>query len=99
MKRGDKMNIPNEIKAVIDPEYAEIETLKKDFINYVINENNSVERIMNKYLLFGVPYIYRNNEDKYFELKEEISNYFNIQQTQVYIVGSAKLGFSISPVK
>ena len=54
------MNILNDKKGVIDPEYTEIEALKKEFINYIINENNSIERIMNKYLLFGVPYIYKN---------------------------------------
>ena len=72
---------------------------KTDFITFVKDERNSVERIMNKYLLFGIPYLYRYDENTYFELKEEISEHFKIQQTQVYVVGSAKLGFSISPNK
>lgn len=76
-----------------------IELRKEEFRAYLKNDSNTIERIMNKYLLFCVPYIYRDNEDVYYELKEEISNYFKIQQTQIYIVGSAKLGFSISPNK
>ena len=35
----------------------------------------------------------------YFQLKEEISEHFKIQQTQIFVVGSAKLGFSIAPRK
>lgn len=93
------MNISDEEKNSVGSEYGEIEVLKREFIDFLKDEKNTVERIMNKYLLFGIPYIYRNDENRYFELKEEISNHFKIQQTQVYIVGSAKLGFSISPSK
>lgn len=77
----------------------DIKQWKKDFTMFVKDDRNSVDRIMNKYLLFGIPYLYKDDESTYFELKEEISEHFNIQQTQVYVVGSAKLGFSISPQK
>lgn len=67
------------------------------FKEYVIN--NETERVINKYLLFGVPKIFNDDENRYFELKEEVSAYFKIEPTQVYVVGSAKLGFSIAPQK
>ena len=76
-----------------------IDEIKKEFIYFLLDDHNSVDRIMNKYLLFGIPYIYKNDEELYFDLKEEISNHFNIQQTQIFVVGSAKLGFSIAPTK
>ena len=69
------------------------------FKEYVQDDSNSLNRIMNKYLLYGIPYIFESNEDIYFQLKEEISEHFGIQQTQIFVVGSAKLGFSIAPHK
>lgn len=84
---------------ILQEENISIDILKKEFKDYLIDERNTVDRIMNKYLLFGVPYIYKDDENTYFELKEELSRHFGIQQTQIYIVGSSKLGFSISPKK
>ncbi len=83
----------------LQEENESIDILKREFKNYLMDERNTVDRIMNKYLLFGVPYIYKDDENTYFELKEELSKHFAIQQTQIYIVGSSKLGFSISPYK
>lgn len=47
-----------------------------------------------KYILHGIPYIFRDREDEYFEFRNRISKHFKIDYYQVNIVGSAKLGFS-----
>lgn len=57
----------------------------------------SVSRIVRRHITFGNCYVF--NEDKYFELKLEISDHFNIHPSEVLLVGSGKLGFSIAPQK
>lgn len=68
----------------------------KDSIN---NEKNSTDTIINKYLLHGTPYIFKDDENKFYELKNEIANFIEVSQTNIFVVGSAKLGFSIAPSK
>ncbi|MBS4067339.1 MAG: hypothetical protein KGZ62_01915 [Sulfurimonas sp.] len=50
--------------------------------------------IIRKYVLFGRTFLI--NEEKYYELKNEIAHNFNIHPNEVMLVGSAKLGFSFS---
>lgn len=47
-----------------------------------------------KYLIHGIPYIFSDNQDEYYEFRKRISNQFNINFYEIYITGSAKLGFS-----
>ncbi|MET3128199.1 putative nucleotidyltransferase [Arcicella rosea] len=47
-----------------------------------------------KYLFHGIPEVFRNREDDYFEFRNRIANKFNVGFHEVFIVGSAKLGFS-----
>lgn len=61
--------------------------------------NYSVEDIINKHLLSGTPYIFADDNNKFFALKTDIANFFGVSQTKVYVIGSAKLGFSIAPWK
>jgi hypothetical protein len=42
---------------------------------------------------------YMLDDDKYFDLKNVIANQYKIHHSQVVVVGSAKLGFSIAPKK
>lgn len=91
------MEIPKEIlQEFKDPK---IDKRIKDFKSFLGDEKNTIDRALNKFLLFGTPYLFESEEDKFFELKEDIAQYFDINQTQIYIVGSAKFGFSISPQK
>ena len=53
--------------------------------------------VFQKYIAFGDSYIL--TPERYFELKHDISVKFGIHSTQVILVGSAKLGFSIAPNK
>ncbi|WP_371038068.1 hypothetical protein [Rhodosalinus sp. FB01] len=48
-------------------------------------------------VLHGTPYCFTGREDEWFQFKLEISRFFGINHTDVFIAGSAMLGFS--PVK
>jgi len=47
-----------------------------------------------KYLLHGTPVVFNNNAGKYFDFRNKIAQNFEIGFHEVFIVGSAKLGFS-----
>ncbi len=47
-----------------------------------------------KYLIHGIPYIFTENQDDYYEFRKRIANQFDVNFYEIYITGSAKLGFS-----
>ena len=47
-----------------------------------------------KYVLHGTPYIFQNRDNEYYDFRKRIANKFQISFHEVYITGSAKLGFS-----
>ena len=47
-----------------------------------------------KYVLHGTPIIFTDNETAYYEFRKKIANKYGIIFHEIYIVGSAKLGFS-----
>ena len=47
-----------------------------------------------KYIIHGIPFVFLENPDAYYEFRKKIANHFNISYRDVYIVGSAKLGYS-----
>lgn len=47
-----------------------------------------------KFLLHGTPVVFKDKEDEYFEFKKRIADKFEVGFHEVFIVGSAKLGFS-----
>ena len=53
--------------------------------------------VVQKHITFGDSYIL--DRDQYFTLKRNISEKFRIHPSQVILVGSGKLGFSIAPTK
>ena len=63
------------------------------------DESISLEEIIDKYLLNGIPYVFNGDEYNFFDFKKEIAKFFNVSQTNIFVVGSAKLGFSIAPNK
>lgn len=79
-------------------ENAQNDKIKK-FKCTIGDESNSLDKIIDKYLLFGTPYIFKDDENKFYELKNEIAGFFKVSQTKIFVVGSAKLGFSIAPGK
>src|SRR5438034_1758653 len=60
-------------------------------------KNMSISTIVRRHITFGDCYVFENG--KYFELKAEIADYFQIHPSEILLVGSAKLGFSIAPRK
>jgi hypothetical protein len=57
----------------------------------------NVSVVIRRYITFGNCFIL--NDDKYFELKSEIAENFKLHPSEVIIVGSGKLGFSIAAQK
>ncbi len=47
-----------------------------------------------KRVLHGIPFIFRNKEDEYYSFRKKIAQKFNVSFHEIYITGSAKLGFS-----
>jgi len=67
-----------------------IDDLKKEL------DKESLSRVLNKYILGGDPICFPSNKNLIFALKENISTYFDIHPKMIEIVGSAKLGISLS---
>jgi hypothetical protein len=65
----------------------------------ILRSHEHEEVIVQKHIVHGTPYVFRNDEDKYFDLKREIATHFSTHYTNIHMVGSAKLGFSIAPQK
>lgn len=51
------------------------------------------------FLLEGTPYVFESSPMKYVIFREQVAERFSVGSQDVCIVGSAKLGFSPSPVK
>lgn len=47
----------------------------------------------------GQAFVFQDDEEKYFKLKQTIAQKFGLNPQNVIMIGSAKLGFSISPLK
>lgn len=47
-----------------------------------------------KYTLHGTPVVFAGSEDQYYDFRKRIAESFNINFHEVFITGSAKLGFS-----
>lgn len=69
---------------------------KEEFINKVTlaESRRDYLQIVRKYILHGVPTVFEGKEDCYFDFRSKIAGYFNIGFHEVFIVGSAKLGYS-----
>lgn len=50
-----------------------------------------------KYVLHGIPYVFENEPDKYYDFRKKIAQKFKVSFHEIYITGSGKLGFS--PIK
>lgn len=57
----------------------------------------SEEKILNftrKYVIHGIPYIFKDKENEYYDFRKRISEKWNVSFHEVFITGSAKLGYS-----
>ncbi|MED4392512.1 hypothetical protein P4699_20305 [Priestia aryabhattai] len=73
--------------------------IKRFKSNILDEENYSIEKIINQYIVFGTPYIFKDDEEKYYNLKDKIATFFEVNQRDIFMTGSSKLGFSIAPSK
>ena len=68
----------------------------KEFKSILKNKKLSDIYIVQKYITFGNSYVFES-EEMYFNLKKKIADNFQLTPSEVIMVGSAKLGFSINP--
>lgn len=66
-----------------------INKFKKD-----LNRFSSIQ-IVRKHIISGDCFIL--SQDKYFDLRSEVAEHFGLRPNEVFVVGSAKLGFSVAP--
>lgn len=55
---------------------------------------DELARFTRETLLHGNPHVFDGREADYFRFKERISKHFEIHHTEIFLVGSGKLGFS-----
>jgi len=55
--------------------------------------------IVQGFITHGSPFVFGGDDEKYFKLKQTVSQNFDLNPQDVIMIGSAKLGFSISPLK
>lgn len=53
-----------------------------------------LEDACRRYLLHGTPFVFAGRENDYFDFRRRISDRFSVGFHEVFVVGSAKLGFS-----
>jgi hypothetical protein len=59
-----------------------------------ISNDEALLDFCRKYILHGTPTIFNGDDEKYYEFRKRISNFLNVSFNDIYISGSAKLGFS-----
>lgn len=68
----------------------DLDNLKKEL------NSNEVSTVVNKYILGGKPICFGGREKLILQLKKALAEYFNVHIKNIEIVGSAKLGVSLS---
>lgn len=74
-----------------------IDDLIAEFKSDAANKGIPPVEIVRKYITFGVPYVFGENQYKYYGLKSKLAARFDVNPNHVHMVGSAKLGFSLAP--
>jgi hypothetical protein len=64
-------------------------------IENILNKK-TISKFVNEYILSNQPVCFRENEELVWEIKDLLSNQFNIHKKDIEIVGSGKLGISLS---
>ncbi len=62
-----------------------------------LSEISSDEEMLDfcrKYILHGTPRVFESKDEEFYEFRKRIGDRFNISFYEIYITGSAKLGFS-----
>ena len=70
--------------------------INSDFYKDILAEKNA-NYLIEKHILHNVPYYFKDKMDLFFDIKKKISQKYNIPITNIYLVGSGQLGFSLNP--
>jgi len=70
-----------------------------EFKGKLRNQAISDIEIVQGYITHGPAFVFKDDDEKYFQLKNTIAQKFGLNPADVIMIGSAKLGFSISPLK
>ena len=70
--------------------------LIQDFLDALSTQgdDSNVMDFCRKYVLHGTPHVFNGRENEYYDFRKKIAERFKISFHEVYITGSAKLGFS-----
>jgi len=74
-------------------------TTVDEFKNKLRDKSISDLEIVQGCITHGPAFVFQGDEEKYFKLKKTIAQRFELNPQSVIMIGSAKLGFSISPLK
>jgi hypothetical protein len=68
----------------------------EDFLQSLSNADSdaAVSDLCRKHVLHGTPHVFSGREDDYYEFRKRLAVKFDISFHEVFITGSAKLGFS-----
>ncbi|MCL9651339.1 hypothetical protein L2172_12990 [Pantoea agglomerans] len=61
---------------------------------YQTNSDELITDFCRKNILHGTPYVFSSNDGDFYEFRKRIGDFFKIPFYEIYIMGSAKLGFS-----
>ncbi|MDE5562768.1 MAG: hypothetical protein K2J01_04395 [Clostridiales bacterium] len=83
------------------------ETIKKENCKNLISsdfykdilDNKEAEYLIEKHILHNIPFYFKDNMDLLFNIKKQIGEKYNVSITNIYLVGSGQLGFSLAPQK
>lgn len=60
----------------------------------VARERNELLDFCRKHVLHGIPFVFKDRPEEYYDFKKIITHEFDISFHEIYITGSGKLGFS-----
>lgn len=68
----------------------------EDFYQELLEQKSDDEVLdfCRKKVIHGIPHVFSDNENDFYSFRKTIANQFNVPFHEVYVVGSAKLGFS-----
>lgn len=61
--------------------------------------NQDLDSVVRQHVLEGVPYVFRDRPEAYEALRRDLSQTLSTTPTNITVVGSAKVGFSLHPEK
>lgn len=68
----------------------------EEFVESLCEKNNDTELqdFTREVLLHGTPYVFSGRDGEFFHFKQKICDHLDIHHTEIFLVGSGKLGFS-----